>query len=90
MRGVTPAGIRDIRWSFDGLWCGFVSDKGTLRAVLFFFFFRSFMMVLMSSGLDVYALNPQGGETDGMSQIYGRVLNSAKRPLVCASSPLES
>jgi hypothetical protein len=36
--------------------------------------------------LDVYAVHPQGGETDGMSQIYGRVLNHAKRLLVCLLS----
>ncbi len=31
MRGVTPALIKDVHWSADGLWNGFVSANGTLR-----------------------------------------------------------
>jgi hypothetical protein len=34
LRGVTPASIVDICWTPDGLWCGLVSDKATLRKSL--------------------------------------------------------
>jgi len=85
MRGVTPASIRDIRWSADGLWCGFVSDKGTLRecfpsSLRLFNFGRDYILTCLT---DVYALHPQAGEADGISHLSGRILNSSKRLFVC-------
>jgi hypothetical protein len=46
LSGVTPASILDICWSADGLWCGFVSDKWTVRTSLRRFLYHLHLLIV--------------------------------------------